>query len=51
MKLKLALFGSIAALGSPALAGFPAPSPEIGAGIAAMALIGAGYAFLRRRAK
>ena len=51
MKLKLALFASIAALSGPALAGAPAPSPEIGAGIAAMALIGAGYAFLRRRAK
>ena len=51
MKLKLALFASIAAVSAPAFAGLPAPSPEIGAGIAAMAVIGAGYAFLRRRAK
>ena len=52
MKLKLALFASITALASPAFAGsIPVPSPEIGAGFAAMALIGTGYAFLRRRAK
>lgn len=51
MKLKLALFASITAFASPAIAGAPVPSPEIGAGLAAMALIGAGYAFLRRRAK
>ena len=52
MKLKLALFASIAAVSAPAFAGVvPVPSPEIGAGIAAMAVIGAGYAFLRRRAK
>jgi MYXO-CTERM domain-containing protein len=49
MKLKLALFAAIAAVATPAFAGTPAPSPEIGAGLAAMALVGAGYAFLRRR--
>jgi len=49
MKLKIALFASIAAIATPAFAGVPTPSPEIGAGIAAMAVIGAGYAYLRRR--
>ena len=49
MKLKVALFASFAALSTPALAGSVVPSPEIGAGLAAMAVIGAGYAFLRRR--
>ena len=49
MKLNLVLFASLAALATPAFAGVPVPSPEIGAGLAAMALIGAGYAYLRRR--
>ena len=49
MKLKVALFAGFAALATPAFAGVPAPSPEIGAGLAAMAVIGAGYAYLRRR--
>ena len=49
MKLKFALFVGLAALATPALAGAIVPSPEIGAGLAAMALIGAGYAYLRRR--
>ncbi len=49
MKLKLALFASLSALAAPAFAGTVVPSPEIGAGLAAMAVIGAGYAFLRRR--
>lgn len=50
MKLKLVLIASIAALSSPAYAGSVAPSPEVGAGLAAMAVVVAGYAFLRRRA-
>ena len=49
MKLKIALFASLAAMAAPALAGFVTPSPEIGAGLVAMTAIGAGYAFLRRR--
>ena len=49
MKLKIALFASLAALATPAFAGIVTPSPEIGAGIAAMTVIGAGYAYLRRR--
>ena len=49
MKLKLALTAALAALATPAFAGSTVPAPEIGAGIAAMALVGAGYAFLRRR--
>ena len=50
MKLKMVLFAGVAAMASPAFAGSPVPSPEIGAGLAAMAVIGAGYAYLRRRA-
>ena len=49
MKLKTALFAAFAAIATPAFAGTVVPSPEIGAGIGAMALIGAGYAYLRRR--
>lgn len=49
MKLNLALFACFAAVATPAFAGAPVPSPEIGAGIAAMTLIGVGYAYLRRR--
>lgn len=49
MKLKLALFAGIAALATPAFAGVSVPSPEIGAGLASMAAIGAVYGFLRRR--
>ena len=49
MKLKLALFASVAAMATPAMAGTTVPSPEIGAGLAAMALVGVGYAYLRRR--
>ena len=49
MTLKLALFAGLAAVATPAFAGTVVPSPEIGAGLAAMALIGAGYAYLRRR--
>ena len=51
MKLHIALFASLAAVSAPAFAGLTVPSPEIGAGLAAMAVIGAGYAFLRRRSK
>lgn len=50
MKLKTALFAAFATVAAPAFAGTAVPSPEIGAGIGAMALIGAGYAYLRRRA-
>lgn len=49
MRLKTALFAAFATMATPAFAGSAVPSPEIGAGIAAMALIGAGYAYLRRR--
>lgn len=49
MKLNLALFAGLAALATPAFAGAPVPAPEIGAGLAAMTLIGLGYAYLRRR--
>lgn len=49
MKLKIVLITSLAAMATPAFAGTVVPSPEIGAGLAAMAVIGAGYAFLRRR--
>lgn len=49
MKLKTALFASLAAMATPAFAGSVVPSPEIGAGLAAMTVIGVGYAYLRRR--
>ena len=49
MKLKIALTASLASMATPAFAGLTVPSPEIGAGLAAMVLVGAGYAFLRRR--
>ena len=49
MKLRLALTAGLAAMATPAFAGATVPSPEIGAGLAAMVLIGAGYAYLRRR--
>ena len=49
MKLKMTLFASLAAIATPAFAGTVVPSPEIGAGLAAMTLIGVGYAYLRRR--
>jgi hypothetical protein len=51
MKLKLALFASAVMLSGPAFAGVVVPSPEVGAGLAAMTLIGVGYAYLRRRSK
>ena len=34
---------------TPAYAGAPVPTPEAGAGLAAMALMGAGYYYLKRR--
>lgn len=49
MKLKMALFASLLSVATAAIAGSIVPSPEIGAGLGAMALIGAGYAYLRRR--
>lgn len=49
MKLKLVMFTGFAAIATPAFAGASVPSPEIGAGLGAMTLIGVGYAYLRRR--
>lgn len=39
------------AAATPAHAGIAVPTPEAGAGIAAMGILAAGYAVLRRRAK
>lgn len=34
---------------TPAVAGFPVPAPEDGIGLGAMALVGTGYLYLKRR--
>lgn len=49
MKAKLFLAATLAVLSTPALAGVIVPGPEAGVGAAAMVIVGAGYAFLRRR--
>lgn len=49
MTSKLFLSAVLAAFSTPALAGVVVPGPEAGAGLAAMAMVGAGYIFLRRR--
>lgn len=51
---KLAIFAAattagIFALTGPALAGIAVPAPEAGVGLGAMALIGVGYLYLKRR--
>ncbi|WP_161486513.1 hypothetical protein [Parasphingorhabdus sp.] len=49
MKLKIAMVGTMLLSSAPALAGMPIPSPEAGAGLASMAIIAAGYIYLRKR--
>jgi len=54
MMKTLAIFAAAAAAGvfaltGPALAGIPVPAPEAGVGLGAMALIGTGYLYLKRR--
>lgn len=51
MHAKLFLFVASASIATPAFAGFPVPAEEAGMGLAAMLIIGSGYAYLRRRAK
>lgn len=51
MRNQLILFVVSASIATPAFAGSPVPGPEAGVGLAAMLLAGAGYVFLRRRAK
>jgi len=34
---------------APAIAGIPVPEPEAGIGMVAMALVGTGYLYLKRR--
>ena len=51
MRSKLFLFVASAVVAAPAFAGSAVPGPEVGVGIAAMLIIGSGYAYLRRRSK
>ena len=46
--MRLAVFFSLAALASPAWATVPVPGPDTGIGLGAMALMGIGYAVLRK---
>jgi hypothetical protein len=51
---KLSIFAAAAtagifALAGPAIAGVAVPAPEAGIGLGAMALIGTGYLYLKRR--
>lgn len=47
LKVSFVLIG--AAIASPAYAGVAIPGPEEGMGIAALAALGAGYVFLKKR--
>jgi hypothetical protein len=54
MTRQQALFTAALAAGiclgaAPAIAGIPVPAPEAGIGLGAMALIGTGYLYLKRR--
>ena len=54
MMKKLAIFAAASAAGifaltGPALAGIAVPAPEAGIGLGAMALVGTGYLYLKRR--
>jgi hypothetical protein len=54
MMKKLATFAAafaagVSAAASPALAGIATPAPEDGIGLAALALVGTGYMYLKRR--
>ena len=54
MSKQLALFTAAFAAGiclsvAPAWAGIAVPEPEVGLGMAAMALVGTGYMYLKRR--
>ena len=49
MKSKVILGLAIAATSTPAFAGVIVPTPEAGAGVASLALLGAAYAWMRRR--
>lgn len=51
MTSRILFAAAIAAIAGPAHAGFAAPTPEAGAGLAALAMLGAGYAWLRKRAR
>jgi hypothetical protein len=49
MKLKFSMLATMVLMSSPAFAGNNVPSPEAGAGLASMAIIAAGYIYLRKR--
>ena len=49
MKLKISMVVTMLLLSTPAFAGAPVPSSEVGAGLASMAIIAAGYIYLRKR--
>lgn len=49
MKLKFSMLATMLLLSTPAIAGNTVPSPEAGAGLASMAIIAAGYIYLRKR--
>lgn len=51
MKTKFAFIAAAITIAAPAQAGSLAPTPEAGAGLAALALLGAGYAWMRRRTR
>ncbi|MCP5395616.1 MAG: hypothetical protein H6918_02590 [Sphingomonadaceae bacterium] len=51
MKTKLAFLLATGMIATPALAGSAAPTPEAGAGLVALALIGAGYGWMRKRSQ
>jgi hypothetical protein len=49
MLFAAALAAGICLGAGPAIAGLPVPEPEAGIGMAAMALVGTGYLYLKRR--
>ena len=54
MARQFALFAAASVAGiclgaAPAIAGIPVPAPEAGVGLGAMALVGTGYLYLKRR--
>ncbi len=44
-----AVCAAASAAAGPAFAGTVVPTPEVGAGLAAMAVVGSGYLYLKRR--
>ncbi len=48
MTLRILAAGTLAVMASPAWAGAAVPGPDAGVGLGAMALMGIGYAVLRK---